>query len=283
MLVTERHKMQFQEEGYCLLSTPVFSEYLEDMREVCEKYVEDFNDSEPLDFPDGTPEGGEYQTRMTMDGRRIIANILNRKNSRYFLENLYVCNRVVRNVVHSNQMYEICEALLASDVYFFCDLFVAKDPYGGAKFGWHQDSGYVDESNRPYLTVWIALDDTSEKNGTIYVLPYSRAGGRDRVEHVRQPGTDDKIGYFGDDPGIPVMLPAGGAAVFSSTTFHRSGENRSESRRRAFITQYSPAPVVTESGGLLHYAMPFFEQGRRMPPAAVGDTIPFAEKLYPVL
>jgi ectoine hydroxylase-related dioxygenase (phytanoyl-CoA dioxygenase family) len=31
------------------------------------------------------------------------------------------------------------------------------------------------------LTCWIALDDVTEANGTVYLLPYSRAGTRDVI------------------------------------------------------------------------------------------------------
>ena len=81
---------------------------------------------------------------------------------------------------------------------------------------------------RRYLTCWIALDDVSEANGTVYLLPYERAGTRDVVVHVRDEETNDMIGYFGDDAGDPVVVPAGSIACFSSTVFHRSGPNTTE-------------------------------------------------------
>ena len=43
----------------------------------------------------------------------------------------------------------------------------------------------------------------TEENGTIYLLPASRFGNRELVEHVRDPVTNDRTGYFGDDPGDP--------------------------------------------------------------------------------
>ena len=44
------------------------------------------------------------------------------------------------------------------------------------------------------------------ENGTIYVLPYSRAGVRETVKHVKETGTNDMVGYHGDDPGVPVIV-----------------------------------------------------------------------------
>ena len=53
----------------------------------------------------------------------------------------------------------------------------------------------------------------------------TRAGHEAKVKHVKDEATNDMVGYFGDDPGIPVIAPAGSIAVFSSTSFHRSGLN----------------------------------------------------------
>ena len=77
-------------------------------------------------------------------------------------------------------------------------------------------------------------------NGTAYVMPFSHIGIRTLVEHVRDDATGDKAGYFGEAPGVPVIVPAGSVAVFSSLSFHRSGPNTTEQMRRAYVTQYSP-------------------------------------------
>jgi ectoine hydroxylase-related dioxygenase (phytanoyl-CoA dioxygenase family) len=66
----------------------------------------------------------------------------------------------------------------------------------------------------------------TEANGTMYLLPYSRAGTRGVVKHVRDKESNDLVGYFGDDPGYPVIVPAGSIACFSTTLFHRSGPTR---------------------------------------------------------
>jgi ectoine hydroxylase-related dioxygenase (phytanoyl-CoA dioxygenase family) len=89
---------------------------------------------------------------------------------------------------------------------------------------------------------------SDERNGTLYFLPFSRAGGRGRVAHQFMPDSHDKVGYFGDDPGIPVVAPAGTVAVTSSTTFHRSGANSTDSPRRAYIAQYSAEPMLNPDG-----------------------------------
>ncbi|HUG66187.1 MAG TPA: phytanoyl-CoA dioxygenase family protein, partial [Pirellulaceae bacterium] len=85
---------------------------------------------------------------------------------------------------------------------------------------------------------------------------------RTLVEHVRDPATGDKTGYFGDEPGVPAVVPAGSLVVFSSLTFHRSGANTTDKMRRAYVTQYSPAPIYKpNTNEPMHLAVPFLQDG----------------------
>ena len=99
-----------------------------------------------------------------------------------------------------------------------------------------------EQPHTPWITCWIALDDVSESNGTIYVLPHTRSAHSDAAigslaavtpHELATDGSNDLIGYSGAEEGVPVEMKAGGMAVFSSTTFHRSGRNASGDVRRA--------------------------------------------------
>jgi ectoine hydroxylase-related dioxygenase (phytanoyl-CoA dioxygenase family) len=132
-------------------------------------------------------------------------------------------------------------------------------------FGWHQDSGYIPYPHAPYLTCWIPLDDATEDNGTIYLLPYSRAGTRDVVEHCRDEKSNDLVGYFGHDTGVPVVVPAGSLVCFSSILFHRAGPNTTDHPRRAYVAQYSAEPLLTEDRSRpRHLAQPLLVAGQRI-------------------
>jgi hypothetical protein len=59
------------------------------------------------------------------------------------------------------------------------------------------------------------------------------------------------ICHDADDPdqGVAVEVPAGGIAAFWSTTMHKSGVNRSKGIRKAYILQYSKAPLTNLGTG----------------------------------
>jgi ectoine hydroxylase-related dioxygenase (phytanoyl-CoA dioxygenase family) len=98
---------------------------------------------------------------------------------------------------------------------------------------------YVHEDHDPYLTCWIALDDGTEENGAVYLLPYSRSGVKSYVKHIPDPVNNDLVCYFGSDPGVPMTAPAGSIVVFSSVVMHRSGPNMTDRMRRVYLAHYS--------------------------------------------
>jgi ectoine hydroxylase-related dioxygenase (phytanoyl-CoA dioxygenase family) len=121
----------------------------------------------------------------------------------------------------------------------------------------------------------------SEENGTVHLMPFSRIGIRSWVNHLRAEDSNDKVGYFGDDPGIPVIVPAASIALFTSLNFHCSGTNSTSRMRRSFLTQYTAEPLLTADGTKLYgNAEPFLRDGK----TAIGEPPPglpsaFYEKL----
>ncbi|HYF51859.1 MAG TPA: phytanoyl-CoA dioxygenase family protein [Planctomycetota bacterium] len=243
--ITDKQREQYIEEGYFILESVVPDEHLRLLRDECQGFIDREN--------------------AEMDRRGVDCIGINHRNSRYFINLRYKQGRRLHEYIFSDLMAEICRATIGDTAFLFYDQWVIKCAEQGMKFGWHQDSGYVDHECAPYVSCWCALDDVSEENGTVYVLPYSRAGTKRRVEHVREEGSNDLIGYHGSDPGIPVIAPAGSIAVFSGTTFHRSGANTTFNPRRAYLTQYSPVPILVRDGSRpFGWAEPFLKNGVRV-------------------
>jgi ectoine hydroxylase-related dioxygenase (phytanoyl-CoA dioxygenase family) len=68
------------------------------------------------------------------------------------------------------------------------------------------------------------------------------------VQHEIDPISNDRVGYFGKERGVPVICPAGSIAVFSSLTFHSSGANTTNKMRRVYLAQYSGEVVMSADG-----------------------------------
>jgi ectoine hydroxylase-related dioxygenase (phytanoyl-CoA dioxygenase family) len=241
--ITPEHVGQFRDEGFFVLESVLPASELEALRGECQRFIDE-RDRE-------------------MDLLGVDKLDLDHRGSRYFVH-AYGASPAVRRFLFSKLMGQVAQAALGDTVYLFNEQYVVKAAERGMKFGWHQDSGFIPYPHRPYLTCWVALDDVTEANGTVYLLPYSRAGTRDVVAHVHDPETNDLVGYFGDDLGDPVIVPAGSIACFSSTLFHRSGPNTTDRIRRVYLAQYSAEPILSEDRWRpRHLAEPFLVDGER--------------------
>ncbi|GAB3752874.1 phytanoyl-CoA dioxygenase family protein [Microlunatus parietis] len=172
---------------------------------------------------------------------------INAKGKRYFSNMVYQERPELRRFLFGDTMAGICRAVLGDDAYLFWEQYVIKAADPDTSFAWHQDSGYVHENHEPYLTCWIALDDVTEENGSVYLLPYSRSGIRSYIKHLRSE-KGDEVCYFGSDPGMPVIVPAGSIVCFSSTVIHRSGPNLTDRLRRVYLAQYSSEVIMDAAG-----------------------------------
>jgi ectoine hydroxylase-related dioxygenase (phytanoyl-CoA dioxygenase family) len=244
--ITTEHARRFADDGFFILDDVLPTSDLELLRRECGRLVDE-RDRE-------------------MDRRGVDRLDLDHRGRRYFLH-AYGTSPQVRRFLFSDLMAQIARTALGDTVYLFNEQYVVKAAERGMRFSWHQDSGFIAYPHAPYLTCWITLDDVSEANGTVYLLPYERAGTRDVVPHVREEKTNDMIGYFGDDPGDPVLVPAGSIACFSSTIFHRSGPNTTEHMRRVYVAQYSAEPVLDEERSRpRHLADALVIDGKRVTP-----------------
>ena len=241
--ITSTHARRFRDEGFLLVEGALPANDLEILRGECQRFVD---------------ERDREMTHLGVDTLDLC-----HRGRRYFVH-AYGKSPAVERFLFSDLMAQSAQAALGDSVYLCNEQFVVKAAERGMAFGWHQDSGFIPYPHPPYLTCWIPLDDVTEANGTIHLLPYPRAGTRDVVEHRRDEKTNDLIGYFGDDPGEAVIAPAGSLVCFSSTLFHRAGPNATDHPRRVYIAQYSAEPLLSEDGSRpRHLAEPLLIAGRR--------------------
>jgi hypothetical protein len=246
-IVTEAHRELYRKEGYMILPGVIPAEMLTMLREECSYFL------------------GYYDALMDSRGAQVEG--ISHRGKRYFINNRYRLSNRLWQFIFGPLMAEVAQAALGPNVYLFHEQWVVKGAEQGMKFAWHQDSGYVkwyDPKTRhePYLTCWCTLDDVSEVNGTVYLLPHSRGGTRNTIyDHKQEPGSNDLIGYTGSDPGDPVIAPAGSIVAFSSFVFHRSGANTTNRMRRVYLPQYSRAPITRPDGKAWAMATPFLQAG----------------------
>ncbi len=250
-LVSEADRQLYAEEGYMVLKGVIPQDQMRMLREECSYFL------------------GYMDARM--DHGLVSADALSRRGNRYFINNLYRYSTRLWRFLFSDLMAAVCRATIGEDAYLFNEQWVVKGAEQGMRFSWHQDSGYVkfvDPGTRhaPYLTCWCTLDPVDESNGTVYLLPHSRAGTNGKIiTHTRDPDTNDLIGYTGGERGLAIDAPAGSIVAFSSFNLHSSGANTTDSMRRVYLPQYASAPLHhSKTGEQFNLAVPFVRGGRNI-------------------
>jgi ectoine hydroxylase-related dioxygenase (phytanoyl-CoA dioxygenase family) len=147
------------------------------------------------------------------------------------------------------RIVRILERIMPSGVAFMSDKFVLKS--GGKRFAtpWHVDKFYW-ANTRPKVSVWIALDDVSEKNGALKVVrgshrhswaPHSGKISQTNGEFVH---VIDSTHWTAQDE-VTCQIEKGGAIFFSDNLVHGSTPNSAGIDRFAIISTYH-APVSVE-------------------------------------
>ena len=244
----EAQSRQFAEQGYAVFPGVLAGQALELLREECDALVA--REDARMDA------AGVDTIGITHRGRRYFANECQREVPR------------LRSVLFSGVMADICRVTLGPDAYFFFDQYVVKGPEGGMPFSWHQDSGYVvgnggPADHAPYLTCWCPLDDATEANGTVRLIPGSHRNGI--LAHDRQPGSNDLVGAPAATEGVLVEANAGDVVAFSSLTLHATGANRTDRPRRVYLAQYTPEAMLNPgTRHLRRNAIAFLRDGERV-------------------
>ena len=118
-----------------------------------------------------------------------------------------------------------------------------KLPGDGVSFPWHQDSSHRrygqsewnDVNGRgSYVQTVIALDEVTEDNGPIELIPGSCLKG-----HLDLPKNGELPVDVDAGRAVAATMRAGSVLVFGPFTVHRSLPNRSRTPRRIFINGYA--------------------------------------------
>jgi ectoine hydroxylase len=138
-------------------------------------------------------------------------------------------------------------ALGVDEVAPFTDKFNAKRARAGGEFLWHQDHPFwysiIRGRASETVTLCVFLDDATEANGALVVVPDSHRGPLPR----RTTAEDVMVRYHADDAQIDTSraavaeVPAGGVLTFGPFLLHRSDQNLTDGDRRALLLTYQPA------------------------------------------
>ena len=79
--------------------------------------------------------------------------------------------------------------------------------------------------HKPYISVWLALTDTNEKNGALSIIPTNLKTTKNAKSHKWQNKSKDLGIKVNEKKAIQLCVSAGTLIIFSSLTPHSSSAN----------------------------------------------------------
>lgn len=141
---------------------------------------------------------------------------------------------------------------------------VTKLPQSDDICHWHQDEAFYLDADNPdtvsktRMSVWVPLQDATEQNGCLWIVPGSHRWGLENYT-IASTGTCTKRidrEAYANEHAVAVPVKAGSAVLFSAWTWHHSKNNQTDTVRRAFIVSYQEATVPRGSGDQLRVLRP---------------------------
>ena len=118
-------------------------------------------------------------------------------------------------------------------------------PPGMQGHAWHQDDRSIQTWDQSLCAAWIPLDDTTIKNGCLWIVPGSHRYGylypmRPHKQPTRYQFLNEAYG-FDSARTEPVELRVGSVLFFSGSLLHSSQPNQSSEFRRSLVNHYCNA------------------------------------------
>ena len=150
----------------------------------------------------------------------------------------YDQHEAFRDLANDERLVDAVESLIGPNFNLQHSKLNMKPAKVGSPVEWHQDMAYFPHTNDDLVTTLIYLDDATEENGCLQVLP------RRHTHYFNHSGPDGRFaGMITEDLsefGTPRSLaaPAGSVIFMHCITPHASLPNRSTRPRRTLIYEY---------------------------------------------
>jgi ectoine hydroxylase-related dioxygenase (phytanoyl-CoA dioxygenase family) len=170
------------------------------------------------------------------------------------------------DLVFNPKIVDVVENLLGPDIQLHHTKLNLKPPAPDARFECHQDYPFFPHTNFDLLAVMVYLDDSTEENGCLTIIPGSHTWGPRNHIFARDGAfssqLEDKRVLEDQSRWLNVPVPAGGIELHHCNMLHSSRANRGTRPRSAMVIQYRAADNVQVGGGTGHYGWGMQIRGR---------------------
>lgn len=148
-----------------------------------------------------------------------------------------------------SRMSEMVADLIGPNVKFHHSKINSKLPGGKTAVKWHQDFPFTPHSNDDLITALLMVDEVTDENGPLEVLPKSHKGQIHSLWHDGQftGAIEEAAAQTCQQQSVKCMGPAGSVCLMHTRLLHGSAPNLSSAPRTLFISVYSAEDAVPYS------------------------------------
>ena len=160
------------------------------------------------------------------------------KSGRY---NAHLISPLLDEVAHNSIILDAVESLIGKNILVCGTTLFIKNPNEKGFVSYHQDAKYIGLEPHNWVTAWVAITDSNEKNGCMRMWSGSH---KDNLKEHDQKFNEGNLLTRGQtvknvpqDKITPLVLKAGQMSLHHPTVVHGSDLNKSNDRRIGFVIQ----------------------------------------------
>lgn len=156
-------------------------------------------------------------------------------------------------LISDERLLNIAEEYVGPNIALFASHYIAKPPEDGRPVLWHQDGSYWPLEPMEVVTLWLAVDDSTSKNGCMRVVPGTQTSQlHEMYKFTDTPNVLDSQmdpDLVEEDRAVDIVLEAGGVSVHHPNIVHGSNPNTTGGRRCGLTIRYIPTTTrITPEG-----------------------------------
>ena len=160
------------------------------------------------------------------------------KSGRY---NAHLISPLLDEITHDSKILDAVQCLIGKDILVCGTTLFIKNPNEKGFVSYHQDAKYIGLEPQNWVTAWVAITDSNERNGCMRMWSGSH---KDNLKDHTQMFNEGNLLTRGQtvsnvpiNKTIPLILKAGQMSLHHPKVVHGSDLNKSNDRRIGFVIQ----------------------------------------------
>ena len=160
------------------------------------------------------------------------------KSGRY---NAHLISPLLDEVTHNSKILDAVQSLIGENILVCGTTLFIKNPNEKGFVSYHQDAKYIGLEPHNWVTAWVAITDSNEKNGCMRMWSGSH---KDKLKEHDQKFNEGNLLTRGQtvnnvpkEKTTSLILEAGQMSLHHPTVVHGSELNKSNDRRIGFVIQ----------------------------------------------